>query len=372
MTQVLLTPTIVAKEALIALENNMVLGGLVYHGYSKEFANVGATVQIRKPTSFTASAWASTIAVQEASEATVSVVLDTLFDVSFEVGSQEMAHDVVDFSEQFIQPAMRAHAQAVDASLAALYADIGGSYPVTGTPVVSDIAGVEAVLDALKAPLSGRSLVLAPYTKSAYMSIDAFINAEKRADGGKALRTAEIGRVLGFDTYMDQNMPRHTATTTEATALVNGALAVAATTMVFDNHNVTAGTVTAGDVFWVKGYDQWMLAVGGTWASNAGTVIFSPPLSGTIGEDEVIQFYGGHRASLAFHKNAFALVTAPLPPPMGGAKGAVLNYKGISCRVVFDYNSSTKKNQISIDQLIGVKTLDPNLAARLMDGRNMT
>jgi len=367
MAQVL-TPTIVAKEALIALENNMVLGNLVHRAYSKEFQSVGATIQIRKPASFTASAWASTIAVQTAAEGTVSVALDTLFDVSFEVSSQELSHDIVDFSEQFIQPAMRAHAQSVDASIAALYANISGNYPVSSTPAIGDITGIAAVLDVQKVPLTDRRLVMHPITKAAYQSLDAFMHAEKRADGGRALRNAEMGHTLGFDHYLDQNIPTHTATTTESTAAVNGStFAAAGTTLIFDGHAVAAGTFAAGDVMKI-GDDEWCVAVGGTWSTNAGTVITSKRL-GAVADNDVILLYGTHRSNLAFHKNAFAFVSAPLQPPLGGANAAVLNYKGISCRVVFDYTSLTKKNTISIDQLCGFKTLDKDLAARLMDGR---
>ena len=369
MANTLLTPTIIAKEAIIALENNMVLGNLVHRAYSSEFQSVGATVNIRKPTTFTASVWASTIAVQAAAESTVQVALNTLFDVSFEVTSQELTHDIADFSEQFIQPAMRAHAQVVDSSLAALYADVSGNRPVSSTPAVSDITGIGAVLHVQKVPMADRRLVMHPISEASYMALDAFLHAEKRADGGKALRDASMGRVLGFDCYMDQNIKTHTATTTAATALVNGAtFAAGGTTLVFDNHGVAAGTASAGDVIKI-GDDEWCLAVGGTWAANAGTIITSKRL-GAVDNNEVINFYGTHRANLAFHKNAFALVTAPLQPPLKSeAQAAVLNYKGISCRVVYDYTISTKKNTISIDQLCGFKTLDKDLAGRLMDAR---
>jgi hypothetical protein len=69
-------------------------------------------------------------------------------------------------------------------------------------------------------------------------------------------------------------------------------------------------------------------------------------------------------ANLAFHKNAFALVTRPLAAPGGAAKAESLSFEGISCRVVYDYNMNTKADTISIDFLCGVKTLTPELAVR--------
>lgn len=372
MAQTLLTPTIVAKEALIALENNMVLGGLVHRAYSKEYKSVGATIQVRKPTSFTATAVAttSTIAVQEASEATVNVALDALMDVSFEVGSQELAVDVVSFSEQFIQPAMRAHAQALDSSIAALYANIAGFYEANSTPAVADIAGVRSVLNVNKAPMTDRRLVMHPMTEASYIALDSFLHASKRGDGGKALRSAEMGKVMGFDCYMDQNIQTHVSNE-DGTALVNGACTVGAAEIGFDAAYQAAGTLIAGDVVHVVGNDQWMLATGGTFASSAGTIAFTPALAATITDNDVMELIGGHRTNLAFHKNAFALVTAPLQPPMGGAKGTTVSYKGLTCRVVYDYNITNKKNQVSLDMLWGVTTLDQKLAARLADCRNL-
>jgi hypothetical protein len=209
MATTLITPLVVAKEALIALENNMVMGNLVYRDYSREFqSGRGSTVVIRKPATFTATAFTSTVGYSTITESSVAVVMDKHWDVSFQVSSQELSLSIADFSEQLIQPAMRAIAQAVDSDICSRSATaIAGHYPVTSTPVVSDISGLEAVADTLKWPVMDRRLVFNPVTKSAYIALDSFLNADKRGDGGQALRTAEIGKVMGFQCYMDQNMP---------------------------------------------------------------------------------------------------------------------------------------------------------------------
>ena len=70
---------------------------------------------------------------------------------------------------------------------------------------------------------------------------------------------------------------------------------------------------------------------------------------------------------MAFHKNAFALVSRPLEQPMGGASSYVTSIgNGINVRVVMGYNQDKKVNKISFDILYGVKTLYPELAARLL------
>jgi hypothetical protein len=379
MTTTLITPLVVAKEALISLENNMVMGNLVHRAYSPEFQpGVGATVVIRKPTTFTATAFTSTVGYSTITESSVAVVLDKHWDVSFQVTSQELSCDVANFSEQFIQPAVRAIAQAVDSDICTRSATaIAAHYPVTATPVVSDISGLEAVMDIMKVPVMDRRLVLNPTTKSAYIALDAFLNADKRGDGGQALRTAEIGRVMGFECYMDQNMPTFSQVMGVAfaagTGTITGAWAAGATAGTVTGATGAVSTVNVGDCFKVTGYDEWFKVDVASTSSTAGIFIlssFSPAVKATSMTDgSVVTFQLGHRQNLAFHKNAIALVTAPLQPPIGGAVGAVANYNGLSCRVVYGYDQQYKKNNISIDFLCGVKMLDMDLAARLCDKR---
>lgn len=68
--------------------------------------------------------------------------------------------------------------------------------------------------------------------------------------------------------------------------------------------------------------------------------------------------------SLAFRREAFALVTRTLPLPrgIGAGQGSVVTYKGLGLRVIYGYDMSKKQDIVSIDCLMGVKTLDPKRA----------
>ena len=57
-----------------------------------------------------------------------------------------------------------------------------------------------------KAPVDGRKLVMAPTSETAMLKTDLFLKANERGDGGNALQNATLGRILGFDTYMAQNV----------------------------------------------------------------------------------------------------------------------------------------------------------------------
>jgi len=360
---------------LITLENNMVMGNLVHRGYEKEYQSIGATVVVRKPTSFTATAFTSTVGYSTITESSVAVILNQHWDVSFQVSSQELSLDVVDFTEQFLEPAGRAIAQAVDSTIFSLASTaIAAHYPVSSTPVVSDIAGLGAVQDVMKVPMGQRRLVFHPTTEAAYISLDSFLNADKRGDGARALKEAELGRVLGYDCYMDQNVNRvTTAIDNTSTAVLAGTLTAAGTaagTVLRADLGGTSEVINIGDIFKITGYDEWhVITTASTLGSGTGLLNFSPAMVSAYASGSVITFQGDHKANLGFHKNAFALVSAPLTPPIGGAKAAVVAHNGLSCRVVYGYDQQYKKNNISVDFLCGFKVLDKDLAARLCDAR---
>lgn len=71
---------------------------------------------------------------------------------------------------------------------------------------------------------------------------------------------------------------------------------------------------------------------------------------------------GATEESVAFHRSAFALVSRTLAVPQGAAKAASFGADGVGIRVVFDYDTDQKEDIISLDTLVGTKTLDPKRA----------
>ena len=293
MPNTILTPQIIAREALMVLRNNAVMANLVHRDFSNEFvAGVGDTITVRKPAKFDAKEFNGSITVQDATESGVAVKMDKHLDVSFAVTSKEMALSIADFSEQLLVPAMQAFADKIDKYILGLESDITNRVHFDGTGAIQD-----AIVDARKyltdaaAPLTDRRYVYGSKVESDLLKTDLFISAERVGDEGTALREASLGRRFGLDFYVDQNIE---------------------------------------------------------------------PI--TDGQDT-------YTPSIAFHKNAFALVTRPLELPLGAAQSAIVNYDGLGLRVVYGYNQNTKTDTISIDMLCGVKTLDKNLAAVISDER---
>lgn len=282
MANTILTPDIIAREALMVLRNNAVMANLVHRDYSSEFvAGVGDTITIRKPATFTAKEFGGEIEVQDATENSVTVKMDKHLDVSFAVTSKQMTLDIEDFSKQLIVPAMQAFLNKIDGYILGLAKGVTNSVTAT-EDARNDIVDARAFLTKGAAPLTDRNLVVGSDMEADLLKTDLFVSAEKVGDNGTALREASIGRKLGLDCYVDQN------------------------------------------------------------ADTAGI------------------------EGVAFHKNAFALVTRPLAAPSGAGKAAIVDYDGFGLRVVYDYDINNKTDVVSIDMLCGVATLDKALAAKIV------
>ena len=91
MGNTFLTPSVIAREALMILRNNLVFGSLVHRDYEQEFVSkIGDTITIRKPATFEAKEFDedSGIDIQTVTEGSVTVTLDKHLDVSFEITSK--------------------------------------------------------------------------------------------------------------------------------------------------------------------------------------------------------------------------------------------------------------------------------------------
>jgi len=215
MPNTILTPQIIAREALMVLRNNAVLSKLVHRDYSDEFvAGVGDTITIRKPASFEAKEFSGNIVVQDATESGVPVKMDKHLDVSFAVTSKEMTLDIADFSEQLLVPAMQAFADKIDKYIIGLEEGITNRVHFDGTQAMQDV-----VIDARKyltdaaAPLTDRHFVYGSQIEADLLKTDLFVSAERVGDEGTALREASLGRKFGMDFYVDQNIAEKTVGT---------------------------------------------------------------------------------------------------------------------------------------------------------------
>lgn len=357
----ILTPSIIAKEALMQLEANLVMAGLVHRDYSKEFVKVGDTITIRKPAKFVAKNFLGQVEDQDLSEGSTTVKMDRYRDITVPVTSKEMTLSISDFSEQVIKPAMSAIATAVDEDcLAVGIQNAGNKVSISGTPTIKDLANVGKALDKAKAPRDNmRNLVLGVDSTYEYNTLTDFTDISA-SGSSEALRNATIGKAYTMNTYMSQNAPSSVAETAGTVTALKVTGTKGNNKFACTNVTPATGKLNAGDKIIVNGY-VYTVSESATASSGAITELkvdekVVKDIETAIEATPVIKEH-----NLGFHRNGLALVTRQLELPAGAAKCAVASANGLAVRVVYGYDQETKTDKISFDIIYGVKDLNDEL-----------
>lgn len=411
MANTLVTPSLIAKEALIQLENNLVMGNRVHREYKKEFTGgQGDTVSIRKPVKFYTADGATRVN-QDVEEKTTSITIDQRKHVSWKFSTEDLTLSIEQYSERYIKPAMITLANTVDRSLHGLYTTGWNSVGTPGTTPANFAAVAAAAqrMDEMAVPSDMRSMVMNPAAHYAIAGNQLTLDSVG-AMGKSAYERAQVGYVAGFDTFSTQNVQSHTVGVATGTPLVNGAnqdVTYAASTgansqtLVTDGWtNSTTGILKAGDVFTIAGVfavnpvpgegttgktvlpylQQFTVLADADSGASTGpaTLTISPAIitsgpfqtvSAAPADNAAITVLGtggtAYPQNLGFHKNALALVTVPLQMPDGAAFKARESDNGLSVRVIKDYDIDTDEDIIRLDILYGVKGIYPDLMTRL-------
>ncbi|RPI50193.1 MAG: hypothetical protein EHM49_08865, partial [Deltaproteobacteria bacterium] len=210
----LLTPTIIAREALRLLKNNLVMGNLVYRAYESEFPGSpkkGGTVTIRKPVKFSVTK-ARTRATSYISEQSITLTVATQAHVSWSFNTVDLTLTIDEYSERYIRPASAVLANTVDADLCALYDDVWNViWDTTGFVTPSTFMTLGRAmqrLDEEACPPEDRVVVFNPAAH--WAMANALTQLYMPSPGEKALRKGYLGTIANADVYMDQNIKSHT------------------------------------------------------------------------------------------------------------------------------------------------------------------
>jgi hypothetical protein len=410
MSNTTLTADIVAKEAVAILENQCVMGGLVYRGYEEEFSKkvngyeVGETISIRRPADFTVRE-GRVAAAQDVVEGKTTFTVDQQIGVDFKFTSEELTLQIGELGERVIRPALVQVANHIDRSLMSLYKYVPNhvTLPSGGMDSFADFALAPTRMDELSIPQDDRYAVLNPSDHWALVGSQTNLYAPNLV--GSAYKQGALGMIGGVDTYMSQNAPSHTTgsrTGTDAIAASFTGDTWAATkdtnTSTINIGSMSGATVTlkAGDTLTIadvydvdpvskeaKPFLKRFVVVNNETAS--GSAIASCEISPAIipsGAHATVAFASGvtdintktvtyqgaastaYRQNLFFRKNAFGLVMVPMVKPPGAIDVGRRSYKGYSVRVIPYYDGGNDVSNWRLDVLYGVKAIDPRQAVR--------
>jgi len=205
----------VCNQALGILHYSILMPRLLNFdvGVSTNIAT-GDTVNVRKHARFDAKVFnqtTRTLEIQDVTEASVPVVLDTILDVSVQLNAEEVTLDLTNFGDQITRPAMIAIAEKVETDCMALLENgvdpISGDSPAevvvdTTDPdqTLRDIFTAVAALNQNMVPGGNRSLVVGTTLAAALKQSQGLLHVD-HAGSNDTLRRAEIGRLAGTTVY---------------------------------------------------------------------------------------------------------------------------------------------------------------------------
>ncbi len=296
-----------AQESLMLLYENMVLGALVHRDFDNLIAAYGDTVNTRKPGNFSAvrKTNADAVTIQNATVTNIPVKLNQQIHVSYLVKDGEESIAFTSIVEEFLRPAMMAHARFIDHVLACqVYQFLGNQAGRLGqmdaTNAKSYILDLRQVMNVNNAWVNDRNLVLTPQTESILLNVEQFTDAQRVGDDGTALRNASLGRKLGFDILMAQNQPyvSSQSAVTRAGAINNASgYAAGATNLTVDG---ITGAVTAGTWITIAGDDTPQQVTGSTGGATPTALVITPGLKRAVVDNAVITIYPVGATSAAY------------------------------------------------------------------------
>lgn len=395
MANNLLTNDIILRTALMEFTNNLVFAKTARRTYQDKFdPTTGGSIRVRKPTRYE-SRTGENISVQPINEQYTTVNVGEMEGVDVEVTSRELALQLDDFNREILNPAMVTLANKIDSLLYLSSLRVSNFVGTAGTPPNSF-----AVANSANARLNSFGV---PQGKDRFMLLKSFdamamqnsmYNVFNENFNKQIILDGSMGNLAGFDTYSVQNVvcpDVGTVTSGLGTPAVFGANQ-SGTTLILDG--MTNGAVIkTGRVFTIAGVnslnptsrtDTGQLAqfvvmadatvVGGAVTltiniNDQGITLTGPyrNVTNAPADDALVTFEDKHNINLAYHQEAFALVTIKLPEGADGAyqRNMVDPKSKINIRMTRQYQIGNDKNVIRFDVLPAVKCFE-QYATRVM------
>lgn len=390
-TEALLTPSVVTKETLVMLENNLVAAGKVNRKFENQFVKIGTTLTIRKPNRFKVTNGPG-LQIQNISEPSTSITISKQSQVAFQFSSQELTLTAEEFSERYLKPAAAEIANDLDYFVLTNFNQVFNEVGTPGT-VPNSFASLAAVgqrMDEGACPQDNRTLILNP---AAYWSMaNALSTLYVKSVSEPALK-GFLANIANFEIYMDQNIQGQLVGNYGGTPVVNGAGQTGSQLVTNGWTASLLAMLNVGDVFTINGVNainpknrqstgslqNFVVTSTASSDSSGNSTIGIYPAITTTGAYQTVSGSPANLASITvkgaannlyaqnigFTRDAFGLVTVPMEVPQGVDFAAREMYKNISLRVIRAFDIFNDVFPCRLDLLCGSATYYPELAVRL-------
>lgn len=217
MANVFLKPQTIARAALGLLMREIMLPGLVWRDFEREFSGkIGDTVTVRIPARATARTRAlrdhsTPITVDDLSESSLPVKLTTDVYHAASVTDDELTLDIEDFGAQVLMPQVKGVAEGLENLLAStmIAASYANSLALGAGSAYTLAVSARNALNKAFVPTGDRYMVLGADLESAFLNDPKLSDVDKSGQTS-ALREARLGRIAGFETFLSMAIPAGT------------------------------------------------------------------------------------------------------------------------------------------------------------------
>ena len=206
---------LVAVDALPSLMGNLVMGNLVNRDYEPTLAQAGDTVNVPIPPTLVANniAEGGTVQTQNPSLGNAQIVLNTHAEATFQIPDVTKVLAVPDLLKIYMQPAVVALAEKIEADLLNLYSQFTANTPVGtgGAPLTeATVDAAETALFQAKLPTSAsKFMVVSADAYSQLRQILRFSEYSSAGDAGlRALVDGCVGKMKDFYIFRSQFVPK--------------------------------------------------------------------------------------------------------------------------------------------------------------------
>jgi len=371
-----LTPSMILREVYAIMHQQSQFIMRTNRQYDNRFAQsgmkIGQSLDVRLPAKFTVRT-GNAMTKQAYVERKVALPLGTIKGVDLEFGQEELTFSIEDFSDRVLKPAVSQLTAVVeDDAIGTMYKTVFNYAGATNSAITyKSTQQCGQYMTEELAPRSDRTMIHTPQSRVDFSDAvkglfqDSSNIADQYVEG-------LMGRTGGFDHFESTIMPIHTPGTYGGTPLTNGAnqginpgsanTYAATTSLITDGWTATTTTLNAGDIITIGGVFEVhpetkrslgrlkrfvVTAATTTDGSGNSTFTISPGIiasgayqnvTNLAGDNQTITVLGtsatAYGQTLAFHKNAFAFVTADLEDPSQyGAWGARETLDNLSVRI---------------------------------------
>lgn len=400
MANTYLTISMITREGLRVLVNNLVFARNINRDYDDQFARsgakIGSVINIRKPPRYVGRT-GDALSVEPATETSIPLTLTTLFGVDLEFSDVDLLLSIDDFKKRFISPSMSKIANKLDQDGLKLYKQVPAFVGTPGTTPVLLLtyllAGV--AMDNEATPQDGQRFIVFTSLMQATI-VDALKGLFQAAQQiAMQYRKGRMGEAVNFTWMMDQNVATHRVGALGGVPTTNGANQQGSTLLTKGWTAVAAPRVKEGDTFTIAGMFQVnpqsyestgilrQFVITADASSDAGglvTLSIYPPITPAgpfqtvdvlVADAIALTINGAANTAtpqgLAYHPDAFTLGMADLDVPRGTDMAERIASKelGISIRFIRDYDIRSNSRPCRSDILYGYAAPRPELACRI-------